>query len=159
MAVKVAINGFGRIGRLAFRQMFGAEGYEVVAINDLTSPKMLAHLLKYDSSQGIRQHVDIVDDERVAHGEDERVLERLVVPLRHGEDHRVFDRARVELRGADEVADVFEHDEVQVLRADLLEALLRHACIEVAHAARVEARCPAGAAGRCGNYRNYGKRL
>ena len=52
MSVKVAINGFGRIGRLAFRQMFGAEGYEVVAINDLTSPKMLAHLLKYDSSQG-----------------------------------------------------------------------------------------------------------
>ena len=52
MAVKVAINGFGRIGRLAFRQMFGAEGYEIVAINDLTDPKMLAHLLKYDSSQG-----------------------------------------------------------------------------------------------------------
>ena len=52
MAVKVAINGFGRIGRLAFRQMFGAEGYEIVAINDLTSPKMLAHLLKYDSAQG-----------------------------------------------------------------------------------------------------------
>ncbi|SHI74248.1 type I glyceraldehyde-3-phosphate dehydrogenase [Parasporobacterium paucivorans] len=51
MAVKVAINGFGRIGRLAFRQMFGAEGYEVVAINDLTDPKMLAHLLKYDSVQ------------------------------------------------------------------------------------------------------------
>ena len=52
MAVKVAINGFGRIGRLAFRQMFGAEGYEVVAINDLTSPAMLAHLLKYDTAQG-----------------------------------------------------------------------------------------------------------
>ena len=52
MSVKVAINGFGRIGRLAFRQMFGAEGCEVVAINDLTSPKMLAHLLKYDSTQG-----------------------------------------------------------------------------------------------------------
>ena len=52
MAVNVAINGFGRIGRLAFRQMFDAEGYEVVAINDLTDPKMLAHLLKYDSSQG-----------------------------------------------------------------------------------------------------------
>ena len=52
MSVKVGINGFGRIGRLAFRQMFGAEGYEVVAINDLTSPKMLAHLLKYDSAQG-----------------------------------------------------------------------------------------------------------
>ena len=52
MAVKVAINGFGRIGRLAFRQMFEAEGYEVVAINDLTSPTMLAHLLKYDTAQG-----------------------------------------------------------------------------------------------------------
>ena len=52
MAVKVAINGFGRIGRLAFRQMFDAEGYEVVAINDLTNPDMLAHLLKYDTAQG-----------------------------------------------------------------------------------------------------------
>ena len=52
MSVKVAINGFGRIGRLAFRQMFGAEGFEIVAINDLTSPKMLAHLLKYDTAQG-----------------------------------------------------------------------------------------------------------
>ena len=52
MAVKVAINGFGRIGRLAFRQMFDAEGYEVVAINDLTKPSMLAHLLKYDTAQG-----------------------------------------------------------------------------------------------------------
>ncbi len=60
MAVKVAINGFGRIGRLAFRQMFGAEGYEVVAINDLTSPKMLAHLLKYDSSQGKYEYADSV---------------------------------------------------------------------------------------------------
>ena len=65
MAVKVAINGFGRIGRLAFRQMFGAEGYEVVAINDLTSPKMLAHLLKYDSAQGRYALADTVsaDDE------------------------------------------------------------------------------------------------
>ena len=60
MAVRVAINGFGRIGRLAFRQMFGAEGYEVVAINDLTSPKMLAHLLKYDSSQGKYAKADTV---------------------------------------------------------------------------------------------------
>jgi glyceraldehyde 3-phosphate dehydrogenase len=49
--IKVAINGFGRIGRLAFRQMFKAEGYDIVAINDLTSPDMLAHLLKYDSAQ------------------------------------------------------------------------------------------------------------
>ena len=58
MTVKVAINGFGRIGRLAFRQMFGAEGYEVVAINDLTSPDMLAHLLKYDSTQGRYEKAD-----------------------------------------------------------------------------------------------------
>ena len=61
MAVKVAINGFGRIGRLAFRQMFGAEGYEVVAINDLTDPKMLAHLLKYDSAQGKYALADTVE--------------------------------------------------------------------------------------------------
>ena len=60
MAVKVAINGFGRIGRLAFRQMFGAEGYEVVAINDLTSPDMLAHLLKYDSAQKRYEKADTV---------------------------------------------------------------------------------------------------
>jgi len=61
MAVKVAINGFGRIGRLAFRQMFGAEGYEIVAINDLTSPAMLAHLLKYDSAQGRYAKADTVE--------------------------------------------------------------------------------------------------
>ncbi len=60
MSVKVAINGFGRIGRLAFRQMFGAEGYEVIAINDLTSPAMLAHLLKYDSAQGRYEKADTV---------------------------------------------------------------------------------------------------
>ena len=60
MSVKVAINGFGRIGRLAFRQMFGAEGYDVVAINDLTDPKMLAHLLKYDSAQGRYAKADTV---------------------------------------------------------------------------------------------------
>ena len=65
MAVKVAINGFGRIGRLAFRQMFSDAGYEVVAINDLTSPKMLAHLLKYDSSQGKYELAD-----KVTAGED-----------------------------------------------------------------------------------------
>lgn len=61
MAVKVAINGFGRIGRLAFRQMFGAEGYEIVAINDLTDAKMLAHLLKYDSAQGRYAKADTVE--------------------------------------------------------------------------------------------------
>ena len=62
MSVKVAINGFGRIGRLAFRQMFGAEGYEIVAINDLTSPKMLAHLLKYDTAQGKYAYADTVSN-------------------------------------------------------------------------------------------------
>ncbi len=65
--VKVAINGFGRIGRLAFRQMFGAKGYEIVAINDLTTPTMLAHLLKYDSAQGRYALADTVsanDEER-----------------------------------------------------------------------------------------------
>ena len=68
MAVKVAINGFGRIGRLAFRQMFNAEGYEIVAINDLTSPKMLAHLLKYDSSQGKYALADTVSYEEGGEG-------------------------------------------------------------------------------------------
>ena len=62
MSVKVAINGFGRIGRLAFRQMFGAEGYEIVAINDLTSPDMLAHLLKYDSAQKRYEKADTGED-------------------------------------------------------------------------------------------------
>ena len=63
MAVKVAINGFGRIGRLAFRQMFDAEGYEIVAINDLTSPEMLAHLLKYDTAQGRYDGHTVTSDE------------------------------------------------------------------------------------------------
>ena len=74
--VKVAINGFGRIGRLAFRQMFGAEGYEVVAINDLTDPKMLAHLLKYDSSQGRYALADKVvakDDAIVVDGKEIKI--------------------------------------------------------------------------------------
>ena len=63
--VKVAINGFGRIGRLAFRQMFGAEGYEIVAINDLTDAKMLAHLLKYDSAQGRYNHDVVAGDDSI----------------------------------------------------------------------------------------------
>ncbi len=76
MAVRVAINGFGRIGRLAFRQMFGAEGYEVVAINDLTSPKMLAHLLKYDSSQGkyaLADKVEYTDDSIIVDGQEIKI--------------------------------------------------------------------------------------
>ena len=64
MSVKVAINGFGRIGRLAFRQMFGAEGYSVVAINDLTSPSMLAHLLKYDSAQALDHCINLYTESR-----------------------------------------------------------------------------------------------
>lgn len=74
--VKVAINGFGRIGRLAFRQMFGAEGYEIVAINDLTAPKMLAHLLKYDSAQGkyeLAATVEAKEDSIVVDGKEIKI--------------------------------------------------------------------------------------
>ena len=84
MAVKVAINGFGRIGRLAFRQMFGAEGYEVVAVNDLTNPKMLAHLLKYDSAQGryaLADKVTASDDSITVDGKE---IER--IPLSQAEN-------------------------------------------------------------------------
>ena len=75
MSVKVAINGFGRIGRLAFRQMCGAEGYDVVAINDLTSPKMLAHLLKYDTAQGR------YDGHTVEAGEDSITVDGKVITI------------------------------------------------------------------------------
>ena len=74
--VKVAINGFGRIGRLAFRQMFGAEGYEVVAINALTSPQMIADLLKYDSSQGkyaLADKVEATDDSIIVDGQEIKI--------------------------------------------------------------------------------------
>ena len=74
MSVKVAINGFGRIGRLAFRQMFGAEGYEIVAINDLTSAKMLAHLLKYDSTQGNYVAMGHAVDFHEGEGEDNYIV-------------------------------------------------------------------------------------
>ena len=89
MAVKVAINGFGRIGRLAFRQMFGAEGYEVVAINDLTNPKMLAHLLKYDSAQGryaLADKVEAKEDAIVVDGKEIKIYaERNAADLPWGE--------------------------------------------------------------------------
>ena len=77
MSVKVAINGFGRIGRLAFRQMFNAEGYEVVAINDLTSPKMLAHLLKYDTAQGkyaLADKVSFTEDSIIVDGKEIKIF-------------------------------------------------------------------------------------
>lgn len=68
--VKVAINGFGRIGRLVFRQIYNMEGIEVVAINDLTSPKVLAHLLKYDSAQGrFEAEVTATEDAILVNGE------------------------------------------------------------------------------------------
>ncbi len=88
MAVKVAINGFGRIGRLAFRQMFGAEGYEVVAINDLTSPAMLAHLLKYDSSQGryaLADKVEATEDSIAVDGKEIKIYAKLTLKNFHGE--------------------------------------------------------------------------
>ena len=77
MAIKVAINGFGRIGRLAFRQMFSAEGYEIAAINDLTDTKMLAHLLKYDSAQGryaLANQVEAKEDAIVVAGKEIKVF-------------------------------------------------------------------------------------
>ena len=74
MAVKVAINGFGRIGRLAFRQMFGEEGYEIVGINDLTDAKTLAHLLKYDSAQGrYAKDVSATEDAIVVDGKEVKI--------------------------------------------------------------------------------------
>ena len=76
MSIKIAINGFGRIGRLAFRQMFGAEGYEVVAINDLTDPKMLTHLLKYDSAQGryaLADQVSVTENSIIVAGKEIRI--------------------------------------------------------------------------------------
>src|SRR6476659_4886743 len=72
--VKVAINGFGRIGRLVFRQIYNMQGIEVVAINDLTSPKVLAHLLKYDTAQGrFGQDVKATENSIVVDGEDIKV--------------------------------------------------------------------------------------
>jgi glyceraldehyde 3-phosphate dehydrogenase len=81
MNVKVAINGFGRIGRLAFRQMFGAEGFEVVAINDLTSPKMLAHLLKYDSAQ--KGYCGVIGQNlhEIEAGEDYIMVDNIKIPV------------------------------------------------------------------------------
>ena len=72
--VKVAINGFGRIGRLAFRQIHGLDGIEVVAINDLTSPKVLAHLLKYDSAQGrFAEDVKATENSIIVGGEEVKI--------------------------------------------------------------------------------------
>ena len=90
MNVKVAINGFGRIGRLAFRQMFGAEGYDVVAINDLTSPKMLAHLLKYDSAQ--KGYCGVI-------GENVHTVEA-------GEDHIIVDGKKIPVYAVANAADL-----------------------------------------------------
>ena len=73
-SVKVAINGFGRIGRLVFRQIYNMKGIDVVAINDLTSPKVLAHLLKYDSAQGrFDATVSSTDDSIIVNGETVRI--------------------------------------------------------------------------------------
>ena len=79
MPVKVAINGFGRIGRQAFRQMFSAEGFEVVAVNDLTSPKMLAHLLKLESTQGACALSFCPHS--VEAGEDNIVIDGKIIPI------------------------------------------------------------------------------
>ena len=83
MSIRVGINGFGRIGRLAFRQMFGLEGYEVVAINDLTSPEMLAHLLKYDSAQKKYEKSN-----SVVAGEKSIIVEGVEIPVYAEQDAR-----------------------------------------------------------------------
>ena len=74
--IKIAINGFGRIGRLAFRQMFGTEDYEITAINDLTSPEMLAHLLKYDTAQKRYEghEVTSTDDSIIVDGKEIKIF-------------------------------------------------------------------------------------
>ena len=76
MSVRIAINGFGRIGRLAFRQMFGTELFDIVAINDLTSPRMLAHLLKYDSTQGTYSLAD-----KVTHNDSAILIDGHTIPI------------------------------------------------------------------------------
>ncbi|HMJ47829.1 MAG TPA: glyceraldehyde 3-phosphate dehydrogenase NAD-binding domain-containing protein, partial [Ferruginibacter sp.] len=72
--VKVAINGFGRIGRLVFRQIYDMKGIDVVAINDLTSPAVLAHLLKYDSAQGrFSQEITSTDNAIIVNGHEVKI--------------------------------------------------------------------------------------
>ena len=96
MSVRVAINGFGRIGRLAFRQMFDAEGYEVVAINDLTSPKMLAHLLKYDSTQGRYKYASetsYTDDSIVVKGKKIKIISNKIKDARKRKKWKRKDRS------------------------------------------------------------------
>ena len=86
----------------------------------------------------IRQNVDLVDYKRIADLEYKRIFQRLVVSLRNGEDHGVFRGARVKLRRANEVADVFENDEVEIVRSHFRKSLTGHVCVEVAHAAGVQ---------------------
>ncbi|WMJ90339.1 type I glyceraldehyde-3-phosphate dehydrogenase [Anaerocolumna sp. MB42-C2] len=74
MGINIAINGFGRIGRLAFRQLFNTEGYSIAAINDLTSPQMLAHLLKYDTTQGRY-------DEKIDYSENSLIVNGMEIPI------------------------------------------------------------------------------
>jgi len=101
MSVKVAINGFGRIGRLAFRQMFGAEGYEVVAINDLTSPKMLANLLKYDTAQGgycghVGENLHTVDYKDAVLAEDGKTVVKEGAIIVDGKEITIYARPKAE---------------------------------------------------------------
>ena len=97
---------------------------------------VLHHLVHVEVEIG--QHVDLVDDQSVAHREDQGVFQGLVVALRHGEDHGVLHGAGIELRRAHQIAHILQHHQVQVLRPQLLQALLRHAGVQVAHAAGVQ---------------------
>ena len=104
----------------------------------------------FEAEVEVRRNVDLVDEQHVADREHERVLQGLVVALRHGEDHCVFHGAGVKLRRADEVADIFEDGKVDVLRAEPLETLTRHARVEMAHTAgmQLDDLCAAGGDGR-----------
>ena len=114
MSVKVAINGFGRIGRLAFRQMFGAEGFEVVAINDLTSPKMLAHLLKYDSTQGA--YAAPFGTHTVEAGEDNIVVDgKKITIYRPFDNYPIFSMKRCHISNCTDSCQIYKgHCEVML---------------------------------------------
>jgi glyceraldehyde 3-phosphate dehydrogenase len=88
--VRVAINGFGRIGRLVYRQIYKMDGIDVVAINDLTSPKVLAHLLKYDSAQGrFDQDVKSTENSIVVNGVDIKIYAQKDPAQIPWKDHQV----------------------------------------------------------------------
>ena len=139
MSVKVAINGFGRIGRLAFRQMFGAEGYEVVAINDLTSPKMLAHLLKYDSAQGRYALADTVVAKRAVGEYIDTSYEEAVAKELSGLSKEAFNAVNELEKLSREVKAIEESDAAAMFYKNRIIPVMEHLRFAVDSA---EALCP-----------------